>query len=192
MILDAHSARDFAEAFKALLPPGAAWEWPVGGVGDALLLGTGEELARIDAATQGVLDRAIDVHRPKTSSWHINEYRRVAREALGDLAEEMPRRTFAVGSTVGDRVWSIAAPGTTFPVELFRVEHLQQPLHVGSRVGDRLYELGSRYVLRVYYYRSVVDPEALFEALNDFKQAHVRLHFIDITGVAGEVDYGQN
>lgn len=192
MILEAHSARDFAEAFKALLPPGAAWEWPVGGVGDALLLGTGEELARIDAATQGVLDRAIDVHRPKTSSWHISEYRRVAREALGDLVEEMPRRTFAVGSTVGDRVWSSAAPGERFPVDLVRVEHLLQPLHVGSRVGDRLYEQASRYVIRVYYYRSVVDPDALFAALNEFKQAHVRLHFIDITGVAGEVDYGQD
>lgn len=192
MRVDAHSGRDFAEAIKALLPPGAAWDWPVGGIGDALLLGTAEELARIDSATQAVLDRAVDVHRPKTSSWHISEYRRVARESLGDLAEAMPRKTFAVGSTVGDRLWSIDGPDTTFPVELVRVEHLLQPFHVGSRVGDRLYETGSRYVMRVYYYRSVVDPDVLFEALNEFKQAHVLLQFVDITGVAGEVYYGQN
>ena len=190
MILAAHSARDFADALKALLPPGAAWDWAVGGTGDALLLSTAEELARVDAATQAVLDRAIDVHRPKASSWHISEYRRIAREAIGDLVETMPRRPFAVGSTVGDRVWSSAAPGETFPVELVRVEHLLQPLHVGSRVGDRLYESASRYVLRVYYYRSVVDPMPLFDALNAFKQAHVWLHFIDVTGVGGEVNYG--
>lgn len=192
MKLAAHSPRDFADAIKALLPPGAAWDWAEGGIGDTLLLSTAEELARVDAATQAVLDRAVDMHRPKASSWHINEYRRVAREAIGDLAETMPRRTFAVGSHVGDRIWSNAGPSTTFPVELLRVEHLLQPLHVGSRVGDRLYETGSRYVLRVYYYRSVVDPKPLFEALNAFKQAHVWLHFIDVTGVGGEVDYGQD
>lgn len=192
MKLEAHSPREFADALKDLLPPGAAWDWPVGGIGDTLLLGTAEELARVDAATQAVLDRAIDVHRPAASSWHINEYRRIAQEVIGDLLETMPRRTFAVGSKVGDRAWSIAAPGMTFPVELVRVEHLLQPLHVGSRVGDRLYELQSRYVLRVYYYRSVVDPKPLFDALNAFKQAHVWLHFIDVTGVGGEVDYGQN
>jgi len=192
MKLEAHSPREFADALKALLPPGAAWDWAVGGVGDALLLGTAEELARVDAATQAVVDRAIDVHRPAASSWHISEYRRIAQEVIGDLVETMPRRTFAVGSTVGDRLWSIAGPAQTFPVELVRVEHLLQPFHVGSRVGDRLYESQSRYVLRVYYYRSVVDPKPLFDALNAFKQAHVWLHFIDVTGVGGEVDYGQN
>lgn len=192
MIVDQHSARDFAEAIKALLPPGDAWDWPEGGFGDALLLGTAEELARIDTDAQAVLDRAIEMHRPKASSWNITEYRRVAREAIAGVAEVMPRKTFAVGSHVGDRVWSSAAPATTFPVELVRVEHLLQPLHVGSRVGDRLYGSHSRYVMRVYYYRSVVDPKPLFDALKAFKQAHVWLYFIDITGVGGEVNYGQD
>ena len=118
MKVTAHSARDFTDAIKALLPPGAAWDWPVGGVGDALLLSTAEELARVDAATQAVLDRAIDVHRPKASSWNITEYRRVAREAVSTISETLPRRTFAVGSKVGDRIWSQAAPGLTFPIEL--------------------------------------------------------------------------
>lgn len=185
-----HSTREFADALKSLLPPGQAWSWPEGGFGDALLLGAVEELTRVEAAAQQVLDRAVEVHRPMVSSWHINEYRRVAREAIGDTAEVLPRRPFAVGARVGDRVWSQAAPSTTFPVELVRVEHLIQPLHVGSRVGDRLFGSASRYEVRVYYYRSVVDPRPLFEALNDFKQAHVRLHFIDVTEVGGEVSYG--
>lgn len=192
MILDQHSARDFAEAIKALLPPGAAWDWPEGGFGDDLLLAMAEELARIDAAAQAVLDRAVAVHLPAATNWNITEYRRVAREAIAGVAETMPRKTFAVGAHVGDRVWSSAAPATTFPVELVRVEHLLQPLHVGSRVGDRLYGSHSRYVMRVYYYRSVVDPQPLFEALKAFKQAHVWLHFIDVTGVGGEVNYGQD
>lgn len=192
MKLVAHSQRAYADALKALLPPGAAWEWPEGGTGEAMLLGTAQELTRVEAAAQAVLDSAIERHRPKYSSWNIIAYRRVAKEALGNLVETMPRRTFAVGATVGDRVWSAAAPETTFPVDLVRVDHLLRPLRVGSRVGDRLWSDYSRYVLRVSYYRSVVDPDVLYAALADFKQAHVILKFIDITGVGGEVDYGQN
>lgn len=186
-----HTARDYGDALKALLPPGAAWEWPVGGLGDALVLGSAAELARVEAIAQEVLDHAIETHRPKASSWHISAYRRVAAEALGGLVETMPRRTFAVGAHVGDRVWSAAAPGLTFPVPLVRIEHLLQPLHVGSRVGDRLYGSHNRYVIRVYYYRSVVDPQVLFDALSAFKQAHVALILMDVTGIGGVVD-GQN
>lgn len=192
MKLIPHSASDFAEAMRALLPPGAAWEWPAGGVGDTLMLGMSEELARVDAAAQGVLDNAIETHRPADGNWNITSYRRVAARALGGLTETMPRRTFAVGSKVGDRCWSQAAPTLTFPIDLVRIDHLLRPLRVGSRVGDRLWSEYSRYVIRVSYYRSVVNPDVLFAALNAFKQAHVYLKFIDITGVGGEVNYGQN
>lgn len=181
----AHAPREFADALQALLPPGAAWEWPQGGLGDALLLGTAQELARVEGDTQGVLDVAVGTHRPATGSWHIDAYRRVADEALGDLAETMPRRPFAVGSAVGDRLWSQAAPGLDFPIDLVRVDHLLGPFRVGSRVGDRLWSNRSRCVLRVRYYRSVVNPAVLWEALAAFKQAHVFLWFEDISGVGG-------
>lgn len=189
MKITAHTPREFADAIKALLPPGAAWEWPEGGLGDGMLLGTAEELARIEAAAQEVLDNAIETHRPKTSSWHISEYRRVAQEALGDLAETMPRRPFAIGSKVGQRLWSQAAPDQTFPIDLVRVEHLLGPARVGngngSRIGDRLWGSRGRYVLRVRYYRSVVNPAVLWEALSAFQQSHVFLWFEDISGVGG-------
>lgn len=189
-----HSPRQFAAALKALLPPGAAWEWPEGGTGDMLLLGTAEELARVEAAAQGVLDNAIETHRPKASSWHISAYRRVAEDALGGLTETMPRRPFAIGSTVGQRLWSQAAPGLNFPIDLVRVDHLLGPARVGngqgSRIGDRLWGTRGRYVLRVRYYRSVVNPAVLWEALAAFKQAHVFLWFEDISGVGGS--YAQN
>lgn len=192
MKIPAHNASQYADAIKALLPPGEAWNWPEGGLGASMLLGTAEELVRLDAAAQNALDFAIDLHRPKSASWNIREYRRIAREALGALAETMPRKTFAVGARVGDRVWSAAAPDSTFPVPLVQVDHLLRPLRVGSRVGDRLWGNYSRYVIRVAYYRSVVNPDVLFAALNAFKQAHVYLSFVDITGVGGEVIYGQN
>lgn len=185
MKITPHSARDYADALKALLPPGAAWDWPEGGTGDTMLLGAAAELARIDAATQAVLDNAIETHRPKLGSWHISAYRAAALEALGDLTETMPRKTFAVGSKVGDRLWSHAAPELTFPIALVQIDHLVGPFRIGSKVGDRLWGTRSRYVLRVRYYRSVVDPAVLWEALTAFKQAHVFLWFEDITGVGG-------
>lgn len=194
MKVTAHTPREFADALKALLPPGAAWEWPEGGLGDGMLLGTAEELARIEAAAQEVLDNAIETHRPKTSTWHITAYQRVAEEALGSLTETMPRRPFAIGSTVGQRLWSQAAPDLTFPIDLVRVEHLLGPARVGnghgSRIGDRLWGSRGRYVLRVRYYRSVVNPAVLWESLSAFQQSHVFLWFEDISGVGGS--YAQN
>jgi hypothetical protein len=192
MKLTAHTAREFADAIAALLPPGAAWNWPAGGLGDGMLLGTAAELARVDAGVQGVLDNAIETHRPKVGSWHISAYRQVAADALGGLTETMPRKMFAVGGHVGDRIWSHAAPETTFPVELVRIDHLVGPLRVGSHVGDRVWGTRGRYVMQVRYYRSVVNPKVLWDALMAFKQSHVYLWFEDITGVGGEVNYGQN
>ncbi|MFV8669680.1 hypothetical protein ACNRC9_11755 [Ralstonia pseudosolanacearum] len=185
MKLTTHTTRDYIDALKALLPPGAAWEWPEGGMGDAMLAGTAVELERLEAGTQAVLDTAIELHRPKFGNWHIREYRRVAAEAIAGVGEPMPRRMAAIGSTVGDRLWSHAAPALTFPVALVQVDHLVGPARVGSRIGDGLWGTRSRYVLRVRYYRSVVDPAVLWQALAAFQQAHVFLWFEDITGVGG-------
>jgi len=189
MLIVNHSVAEFAAAQKALLPPGSAWDWPVGGLGHDLLLGMAAELARVEAETQAVLDNAIETHRPKVSSWHISEYRRVANEAIAGVTESMPRSMFGVGSHVGDRLWSVDGPDTTFPVDLVQVDHLIRPLRVGSVVGDRCWGHRSRYILGVRYYRSVVDPEVLWDALANFKQAHVFLWFEDITGSGGEVSY---
>ncbi|MDT4329753.1 hypothetical protein RPD76_07515 [Methylomonas sp. MV1] len=193
MIVKTHTPAEFAAAQSALLPPGGAWQWPVGGFGHDLLLSTAAELARVEAATQAVLDAAIELHRPAVSSWHISEYRRVANEAIAGISETMPRRMFAVGSRVGDRLWSASGPATTFPVELVQVDHLvTRPLRVGSRVGDLCWGHRGRFILLVRYYRSVVNPETIFNALRDFKQAHVYLWFEDITGSGGGVSYAQD
>lgn len=184
MNLAPHSSREFANTIKALLPPGAAWEWPEGGLGDGMLLGTAEELARVEAAAQVVLDSAIEAHRPKASSWHISAYRKVANDALGGLTETLPRRPAAVGSKVGDRLWSSRAD-RNFPVPLVQVDHLLGPARVGSKVGDGLWSSRGRYVLRVRYFSSVVDPAPLWTALSAFQQSHVFLWFEDVTGVGG-------
>jgi len=185
MKIAAHGSAEYAAAIRDLLPPGNAWQWPAGSFGERMLLGCAAELSRLEADAQAVLDRAIEVHRPKSASWHISEYRRVAEEALGGLTETLPRRTAAIGGRVGDRLWSHAAPGSIFPVSLVRVDHLLGPARVGSRVGDRLWGKCGRYILRVCYYRSVVDPAPLWAALAEFKQSHVFLWFEDITGAGG-------
>lgn len=192
MIVKSYSANDYQGALHNLLPPGAAWDWPVGGLGDAMLLATSQELARVDAAIPGVLDAAIETHRPAVSRWHIEDYRRVGSAAIDGVSEAMPRQPFTVGAHVGERLWSAAAPLLTFPIPLLRIDHLVGPLRVGSKAGDCLWGSRSRYILRVRYYRSVVNPKVVWDALKAFKQAHVYLWFEDITGVGGIVNYGQN
>lgn len=190
MRLAIRTAVDYADAQRALLPPGAAFDWPQGGFGDALLLGMAQELSRVGASTQQILDNAVVLHRPKVTSWHIDEYRRIANAAIVGIAETLPRKPFTVGAKVGQRIWSSAAAASSFPIELMRIDQLIGPLRVGSRVGDGAWGSRSRYVLRVRYYRSVIDPKLLWDALVAFKQAHVFLWFQDITGSGGE--YGQN
>nr|VFK18120.1 MAG: hypothetical protein BECKLPF1236B_GA0070989_11348 [Candidatus Kentron sp. LPFa] len=185
MKIEAHTAREYADAISELLPPGKAWDWPAGGMGDDLLLGTARELARIEGETQKVLDNAIETHRPKESSWHIDAYRKVAADALDGLVEVMPRRAFTAGSKAGERLWSHDAPNRSFPIPLVQVDHLLRPFRAGSHAGDLLWGNRSRYLLRVRYYRSVVKEGVLWEALAAFRQAHVFLWFEDITGVGG-------
>lgn len=148
MKLTHHSANEYAEALMALLPPGAAWEWPKDGTGYAVVLASAQELARLDESIQSIADTAIERHHPKTVSWHISEYQRVAEEALGS-------DTHAAA---------------------VQVSHLVQPARIGSRVGDGLWSERSRYFMFVRYDRSV-DPEPLRRALEEFKQAHVYLWF---------------
>ena len=191
MTIKKHTSDDFAEAALALLPPGAAWAWPTDGAGYAVLKAGGEEYARLEANIRIVLDWAVEQHRPTYLSWHIRDYRLEAEEALAGVAEIMPRKMTAVGSHVGDRLWSINAPNEKWPVPLIRLINLIGPARVGSHAGDRLWGQRSRYILVVQYYRSVVDPEILRKALNDFKQSHIFLWFEDITGVGGYID-GEN
>lgn len=192
MRIEQHIAAEYADVLMALLPPGPAWEWQPGGYGAQLYAAAGQELARLDTAVQAVTDMAIERHRPKYTSWTLQAYRNVANAALNGLTETMPRKTFAAGSHAGDRLWSASSPATTFPVKLVQVDHLVGPFRAGSHAGDRLWGHRSRYILRVRYYRSVVNPKVIWDALMAFKQAHVYLWFEDITGVAGEVSYAQN
>lgn len=189
MRLITHTSRNFADAIKALLPLGAAWQWPIGGLGDFILLAIAAELARLELALQGVLDNAIATHQPAQSSWHISEYRRIATAALDGKVEDMPRKRAAIGSRVGNRLWGHNAPSQTFAIPLLQVDHLIGPARIGSKVGNRLWSTRTRYILRVRYYRSVVDPKPVWDALTAFKQAHVYLWFEDITGRGGSVIY---
>lgn len=191
MILPTHSLRQFADAIKGMLPPGAPWRWNIGGLGDKIMLAAAAELMRVEQALQPVLDNAIETHRPAQASWHIDEYRRVANEALNGLTETMPRQAFIAGkSKAGQRLWSINAPTLTFNIPLLQVDHLVGPFIAGkSKAGERVMSERARYILRVRYYATVVDPAPIAAALNAFKQAHVFLWFEDITGRAGDITY---
>ncbi|MBO9538772.1 hypothetical protein [Herbaspirillum sp.] len=185
MKITIHTDREFADAIKALLPPGAAWKWPEGGFGDDMLLGAAQEMVRIDEAAQVVLDNAVSKHAPKVDNWHIDEYRRVAKEAIAGVSETKPRRPAAIGGHIGDRLWSHEAPAQDFDVDLVKIDHLFGPARIGSKIGDAMWGTRSRYIIRVRYYSSVVNPAVLWKALSEFKQSHVFLWFEDITGAGG-------
>lgn len=189
MKLKHYTASDHADAQRSLLPPGAAFNWPLGGFGDALLKGIGAEFERIGAGAQQVMDAAIEQHRPKYSNWNIGEYRLIANEAIAGVAETMPRNPMRIGSKIGGRLWSSAAT-RNFPVPLLRVEHLLGPCRIGSKIGSQLWSKDGRFVIRVRYYHGVVDPKPVWDALAAFKQDHVFLWFEDITGAGGS--YGFN
>lgn len=103
-----HTSHDYAGVLAALLPPGAAWDWPAGGIGAGLLSGTSAELARLDPSCQEVLDHAINLHRPAYGSWNLAAYAHVAQVAANggqvDVADGV--RPFVAGSRVGGRLYS--------------------------------------------------------------------------------------
>lgn len=191
MRLIPHTVRQFADALLAMLPLGAAWKWPEGGLGDKIMAAAAEELVRVEVATQDVLDNAIETHRPAITSWHIDEYRRVANEALEGQTEAVPRQPTIVGrARAGKRLWSENAETLTFPIKLLQIDHLLGPLMAGkSLTGQCVRGERSRYVLRVRYYATVVEPDVIAAALQAFKQSHVALWFEDITGRAGNIYY---
>jgi hypothetical protein len=183
MQLEQHSAADFANAIRALMPPGEVWDWGQGGLGDALLSGPAQELARADAEVNPLLDAAVQVHKPKVLSWRLTDYRAVADASQAGVSELVPRAAFAAGSAAGSRLWSNAGASFSVPTTVVDV---CRPFVAGSPAGTRLWGERARYALLVSYYATVADLAALREALATFKQSHVVLFFIDITQSGGE------
>jgi hypothetical protein len=184
-----HTVTDYTDAQRALLPPGAAFNWPQGGFGDALLGGMSAELARVDEEARLLLSKAITNHQIINANWHIDEYRRVADEALAGVVEVMPRTVATVDGAIGDRLWVSGLP-MDFTIQLVEIADHLGPAAIGRQIGDYLWGQDGRFVMRVRYYKSVVDPQVLWAALDNFRQAHVFFLFEDITGSGGY--FGQN
>lgn len=186
MQLEQHSATDFAEAIRALMPPGVVWEWGQGaasGLGEALMAGPAQELARVDAEVNPMLDTAVQLHKPKALSWRLVDYRAVADASQAGVTEQVPRAAFVAGSSAGARLWTGA--GAAFAVPTHAVD-VCRPFVAGSPTGARMWGARARYALLVSYYATVADLAALREALSAFKQAHMVLFYIDITQSGGE------
>jgi len=191
MKLPLHTIRQFANAMLALLPPGAAWRWAVDGFGDRIFQAVAVEFTRIELIIQQVLDRSITLHTPSQSLYTLAEYQRVADEAAAQFVEPLPRQASRTGRMrTGQRLWSSSAEGSSWPIAKVKVAHLRGPFVTGrSKTGQRLMSARSRFVLHVFYYHGVVNPDVIAAALQEFKQAHVALFFEDITGIAGNKYY---
>jgi hypothetical protein len=181
MNLLTHDVRQYTDSLKALLPPGQAWEWSEGGFGDELVLATAQELARVDVATQSVLDDAIELHRPAASGFTLADYQDVA-----DAATQItPRKPCTIGSTVGYRLWSHNAPISVTPDSSVTLSHLMQPCAIGSYIGKELWSKYCRYYLQVRFDKSIINKADLYDALMSFKQAHVYLYVVDVADMGG-------
>lgn len=191
MKLRLHTVREYANAMLALLPPGAAWRWPVDGLGDKIFQAMALELLRIELILQQVLDRAIELHRPNSSRYTLADYQAVADAAVAAYSETLPRQSSRAGlARAGQRLWSPAANNSSWLITKVKLVHLQGPtLASKATAGQRLMGARARYVIRVFYYAGVVDRHALAAALQAFKQAHVVLFFEDISGHAGNFYY---
>lgn len=191
MKLTKHTVRQYADVLLALLPPGMPWKWPLDGFGDKIFQAVAVEFTRIEDAIQDVLDRAITLHTPKKQLYTLAEYQRVAEESVESINEDLSRRKTRVGSMrCGRRLWSEDAEGSSWVIPKVRVAHLLGPIVAGRSVcGRRLAGERARYVMRVFYYYGVVDPDVIANALKDFRQAHVVLFFEDITGFQGNIYY---
>lgn len=191
MMLRLHTVREYANAMLALLPPGAAWRWPFDGLGDKIFQAFAVELLSIELICQQLLDRAIEMHAPASNSYTLADYQAVADAAAAQFDEPLPRQASRAGrARAGQRLWSSAAEGSTWPIVKVKLAHLQGPSMVGkSRAGQRLMGERARYVIRVWYYAGVVNPDVIAAALNEFKQSHMVFFFEDITTNAGNKYY---
>lgn len=170
-----HLARDYADVLKALLPVGLAWDWQRDGLGDSLVLATAQELARLDASTQVVLDAAIALHRPGHLRYLLSDYQGVADAATHII----PRKPATIGRSIGYRLWSHDAPVSVSPPPSVIVDDFLQPTAIGGHIGDAVWSGRSRFYLRVKFDKSLIDSVTLLAALRDFKQAHVFLLVVD-------------
>ena len=107
MELTPHTAPEFAQALRDLLPPGEVWAWAPGSLGGMLTDLPAAELARVDAAAVATLDAALQAHLPKAISWRLADYKAVA-DAVATVPHVLVTRPepLRCQSRVGGRVWS--------------------------------------------------------------------------------------
>lgn len=75
------------------------------GFGAVLMTGPAQELARIDAEVNPLLDAAVGQHRPKALSWRLVDYSAIA-QAVDPGASLKTVRPFCAGSSAGGLLWS--------------------------------------------------------------------------------------
>jgi hypothetical protein len=153
------------------------------------MTGPAQELARVDAEVNHLLDHAVQLHKPKALSWRLVDYRAVADASQAGVTEQVPRTSFVAGSAAGARLWTGAEAAFAVPTHAVDV---CRPFVAGSTAGAWLWGKRARYALLVSYYATVADLAALRQALAAFKQAHMVLFFVDITGDGGEFSDAQN
>lgn len=133
--MSARTASDYAGQLRQLLPRGAAWQVPPGGVLDRVLAGLAEEFARIDARADALLDEAD----PRTTLELLPDWERVA--GLPDSCTGAPEETYERQVALHQKLTGIGGQNRAAFVELgarlgYAIEiEEHRPFRVGDRIG---------------------------------------------------------
>lgn len=132
------TAESFARALAQLLPPGAAWRLEPGSTLRSLLLGLADELARVDARG----DDLVNEWDPRTTLELLEDWERVlglpdgclvtVPDAISERRVLVSHKAIALGGqTPAFYVELAASLGYTVTVEEYR------PFRAGDDAGDR-------------------------------------------------------
>jgi uncharacterized protein YmfQ (DUF2313 family) len=144
------SAAAYARQLKALLPPGPVWNLEADSTLSKLLLGIGEELARVEGRGLAVLDESD----PRTALETLEDWERVyglpdgclltVPDAIGERQALVTQKAVALGGQSRQFFIDLAATlGYTVTITEFH------PLRAGFRAGDRCYGLAWAYAWQV-------------------------------------------
>ena len=87
-------------SLRQLLPPGKAWDWIEGGVGDSVLKALADELVRLGGDAEALAAQSVELHTPPTRDWSTAGWQRyLAANGISATAVDGQHPIFECGAS---------------------------------------------------------------------------------------------